>query len=195
MKKINNDEISRWHDNGIYAPGRLIDCMDDIDEEKAKEVIKNIRLLDFVSDDDITILLATEGGDVSWGLEIVDAIKECNSKVTIHIVGPCFSMGAIIAQAADYRKISKNATMMIHTGKDSYPEDHPLNNERWIKENKRIGSIADDILFKKIKKKKPRFKKEAFNKLLVFDTIYTAIEVIDMGLADIIVEHKGFGDE
>jgi len=190
--KLHNDEISRWHDNGIYAPARLIDCMDEISETKAKQVIKNIRLLDFVSDGDITILMATEGGSVTWGMEIVDAVKECNSKVIIHIVGPCWSMGAIIAQSADHIKMSENATMMIHTGQEEYPEDHPLNTERWVKENKRMGDIADNILFEKIKKKKPRFTKKQFDALLIFDTILPAKKAIEMGLVDEIAEHKEF---
>ena len=128
--KLIPEEISRFHSDGIYVPARLIDCMDDITEEKAKQVVKNIRLLDFVSDEDITVLLATEGGDVSWGMQIYDALKECVSKVVIQIVGPCWSMGSIIAQAGDHIKISQNATMMIHMGQQNYPEDYTLKRAR-----------------------------------------------------------------
>lgn len=79
---------------------------------------------------------------------------------------------------------------MIHIGSDEYDEDHALNIERWIKENKRIGKIADNILFQRIREKKPRFKFEAFKDLLIFDTIYTAKQAVDMGLADQIADHK-----
>ena len=189
---IKTDELDQWHEHGVYKAARLIDCMGDIDEEKATQVIKNIRLLDFINQRDITILLSTSGGDVHWGMEIVDAIKECGSKVIIHAVGPCWSMGAIIFQAGDYRKISKNATVMIHVGSQEYPEDHTLNIERWIAENKRVGGVADNMLFQKLKKKNVRLTKKQFDKLLQFDTIYTAEDVIENGLADEIVSHREF---
>lgn len=192
MATIKTDELDQWQEHGIYKTARLMECMGDIDEEKAKQVIKNIRLLDFISDKDIVILLATTGGEVCWGMEIVDAIKECNSKVTIHAVGPCWSMGAIIFQAGDYRKISKNATIMIHTGTSEYPEDHALNMERWIAEDKRIGGVADQILFDKLKKKNIKLTKKQFDRLLEFDTIYTAEAALENGLADEIAQHREF---
>ena len=88
--------------------------------------------------------------------------------------------------------VSASATVMIHIGNQGYPEDHALNIERWIAESKRIGDIADNILFRKIKMKKPRFRKQKFDELLIFDTIYTANQAIEMGLADKIAEHKSF---
>lgn len=188
--KVKTDELDQWHDYGVYTPARLIDLSGDIDKETATEVIKNIRLLDHVGSNDITILINSGGGDVAQGMAIYDAIKECDSKVITHVVGPTASMASIIFQAGDERIISSNATLMIHIGSDEYDEDHALNIERWIKENKRIGKIADNILYQKIKQKKPRFKKESFDQLLVFDTIYTAKQAVEMGLADRTAPHK-----
>lgn len=190
--KVKTDELDQWHDYNIYTPARLINLDGDIDKETASEFIKNIRLLDHVSDRDITVLINSGGGDVAQGMAIYDAIKECHSKVITHVIGPTSSMASIIFQAGDERIISANATLMIHIGSDEYPEDHKLNVKRWIKENDRIGDIADDILYKKIRQKKPRFKKEKFQEILTFDTIYTAKEAIEMGLADKIAEHKAF---
>lgn len=192
MANIKTDELDQWHDYGVYTPARLIDCMGSIDEEKAKEVIKNIRLLDFVSDKDITILLATEGGDVHWGMEIFDAIKECNSKVTIHAVGPCWSMGSVILQAGDFRLISPSATVMIHLGTSAYPENHVLTQKQWIEEHDRIEKETQEILYKKMKEKDLKFTKAKLQKLLTFDTIYTAEDTIKVGLADKIEDHKSF---
>ena len=191
-KRIKTDEFDQFHDYGVYSPARIIDLSGEIDEDNAVEFIKNIRLLDHANDQDITVLINSEGGDVSQGMAIYDSVKECNSKVITHAVGPCYSMASIIFQAGDHRKISANATVMIHTGKEGYPEDHPLNNERWLAENKRLGKIADNILFEKIKKKKPRFQRKRFEELLVFDTIYTSEQAVEMGLADEIATHKEF---
>lgn len=192
MANIKTDELGQFHEYNIYTPARLINLSGEIDEEVAVEFVKNIRLADHVTDKTITVLLNTPGGNVEQGMAIYDAIKECHSTVITHAVGPCWSMGAVIFQAGDKRIISQNATLMIHVGTDEYPEDHSLNLERWIKESKRIGKVADDILYKQIKKKKPRFRRSEFNKLLMFDTIYTAKDSVDMGLADEIAEHVGY---
>ena len=187
---VKTSELDQFHDYGVYTPARLIALSGEIEEEVAIEVIKNIRLLDHVNSEDITILINSGGGEVAQGMAIYDAIRECNSKVITHVVGPTASMASIIFQAGDERVISSNATLMIHIGSDEYDEDHALNIERWIKENKRIGKIADNILFQRIREKKPRFKFEAFKDLLIFDTIYTAKQAVDMGLADQIADHK-----
>lgn len=192
MAQVKTDELDQLHDYGVYTPARLIDCIGDIDEDKAKEFIKNIRLLDHTNHKDITVLIGTDGGSVHWGMAIFDAIKECNSKVITHAIGPCWSMGACILQAGDERRISANATVMLHEGQMKLDEDHPKNIERWYKEFKRIGQVYDEIILKKIKEKKPRFRKDRLNDIMVFDTIYTAEKVIEMGLADKIQEHKSF---
>lgn len=190
--QIKTDSLDQWHQYGVYTPARLIDLSGEICEETAVQFIKNIRLLDHVTEKDIKILINTEGGDVAQGMAIIDAIKECQSKVITHAVGPAHSMGAVILQAGDKRLISANATLMIHIGKAEVPEDHTHNVDRWYKECKRLGKIADDILFDKIKKKKPRFQRKKFEEIITFDTIYSAEKAIEMGLADRIVEHKSF---
>jgi len=187
---VKTDELDQWHEYGVYTPARLIDCGGDIDEAKATELIKNIRLLDYVNNNDIVILINTQGGDVHQGMAIFDAIKECNSKVITHAVGPCWSMGSIILQAGDIRKISANATLMLHIGTEEMPENHPTINRRWMKENDRIEKVIVDILYKKIKQKKTRFQKKQLNEMIVFDTILTSKQVIEYGLVDTIEEHK-----
>ena len=195
MSKVKTDELSQFHEYNVYTPARLIYLQGDIDEDSASEFIRNIRLMDHVTDKDITVLISSQGGDVHHGMSIYDSIKECHSRVITHVVGPCYSMASIIFQAGDERLISSNASLMIHVGQEGYDADHPKNLQRWIKENKRIGEIADNILYQKIKKKKPRFTRKKFEDLLIFDTIYTSKQVIEMGLADKIVEHKEFTDE
>lgn len=192
MSNIKSDSLDQWHEYGIYTPARLIDLSGEIDKNKAVQFIKNIRLLDHVTDKEIKVLINSEGGEVKQGMAIIDAILECQSKVITHAVGPCYSMASIILQAGDERWISSNATIMIHCGDEGYEPDHPKNIERWIKETRRQGKIADSFLYEKIKSKKNRFTKNKFNELLTFDTIYTAQQSVDMGLVDRIVEHRSF---
>lgn len=192
INRVKTDELDQWHEYDVYTPGRIIALMDEINEESAKKFIKNIRLLDFVSDKDIVVLLATEGGDESWGLQIFDAIKECHSKVIVHSVGPCWSMGGIILQAADVRKISASATVMLHMGSRSYPDDHPLNLDKWIEENARIDEQIEDILLKRMRQKHPKLTRKQLRNMTIFDKIYTAEQAVEAGLVDKIEEHKSF---
>ena len=190
VSNVKTSELDQWHEFGVYTPARLIDLSGEIHQEKATEFIKNIRLLDYVSDKEIRVLINSEGGDVRAGMDIVDAIKECQSKVITHVVGVAESMAAIITQAGDERLISYSGSIMIHVGQEGYDLNHPRNLEAWMKESRRLGKLADGLLFKQIKKKKPRFTKKAFDELITFDTIYTSKEAVDMGLVDRIVEHK-----
>lgn len=190
--RIKTDALDQYFEHGVYTPGRLLDLSGEIDEEKATKFIKGIRLLDHVGDEDIRVLINSPGGEVHQGLAIVDSIKECQSRVITHAVGAAWSMAGIILQAGDERIVSDNATLMIHIGSEGYDEDHPLNVERWQKEYKRIEKINEDILFEAIKKKHPRFTRKKLKELLIFDTIYTAKQSIDMGLADKIEEHKTY---
>lgn len=192
MSTIKTSELDQFHEYNVYTPARLINFSGEVTQETASQFIKNIRLMDHVTDKDIIVLLNTDGGDVSQAMAMVDSIRECNSKVITHAVGPCYSAGAIIFQSGDVRRMSSNATLMIHLGAESYPEDHPLNIERWMAENKRIGVKSNSILFEKLKKKNPKLTKSQFDKLLIFDTIYTAEEAIKVGLADQIAEHKTY---
>ena len=189
---VKTDELDQWHEYDIYTPARLINLSGDINKKNASQFIKNIRLLDYVTDKDITVLISTSGGSVVHGMEIFDAIKECNSKVITHAVGPCWSMGSIILQAGDERIISTNASIMIHIGSEGYDDDHPENIKRWMKENERLDKITNEVLFKKIKEKKPRFKMERLQNMLMFDTIFTADKALEYGLVDRIAAHKSF---
>lgn len=190
--KVKTDELDQFHEYGVYTPARIIMLDGEIDSESASQFIKNIRLLDHVNSQDITVLIDSNGGSVRRGMSIIDAIRECNSKVITHAVGQCYSMAAIIFQAGDERLMSANSTLMIHVGEEGYDADHPINLDRWIKESRRLGDVADNLLYERIKEKKPRFKKEKFKELLTFDTIYTAEEAMEIGLADKIAEHKEF---
>jgi ATP-dependent protease ClpP protease subunit len=64
-KNIKTDELSQWHDYNVYTPARLINLEGSIDSDSASEFIKNIRLLDHVTDKDIIVLINSEGGSVS----------------------------------------------------------------------------------------------------------------------------------
>jgi ATP-dependent protease ClpP protease subunit len=56
------------------------------------------------------------GGTWENGMVIYDAIRSCRSYVTMLVHGQAYSMGAVILQAADFRVIQPNASVMVHAG-------------------------------------------------------------------------------
>ena len=63
---------------------------------------------------DVTIELDSEGGSVSDGLAIYNAIMTYEGKVTIHIDTIAASIATVICCAADHVIINSNAKYMIH---------------------------------------------------------------------------------
>lgn len=66
----------------------------------------------------LNVDLASFGGEVYYGFAIFDTLslykKERNLSLTITSFGPVMSMGALILQAGDVRRMSTNSVMLIH---------------------------------------------------------------------------------
>ncbi len=188
MARNISDHADTFHQHGLYLPTRTMVIDGDEDEEgeitikSASRDIKNLHILDNLGTGTITILMDLVGGDVLSGMRIYDAIAACKNKVVI-IADSAMSMGSIILQAGDERILSKNARVMIHAGSASY-SDHPRAIDNWRKYDKKMDVVHEDIYLEKIKQKKPRFTREQLQKMLEHDTILTAKEAVEMGLAD-----------
>lgn len=64
--------------------------------------------------EDVTILLDSEGGSVTDGLSIYNAIMQYSGSITVHIDAICASIATVIACAADRVVMNSNAKFMIH---------------------------------------------------------------------------------
>lgn len=62
----------------------------------------------------INLNLSSEGGSVSDGIAIYNALKGHPAKVNVFIGGWALSMGSFIAMAGDYVEMAENSLMMIH---------------------------------------------------------------------------------
>lgn len=189
MSRNIGENAEQFHDNGLYLNTRTVVIDGDEDQDNfeitlksARRDIKNLHVLDNLGQGDITVVLNCVGGDTLAGMAIYDAIRACKNRVVIsaHLA---MSMGSIILQAGDERILHPNATVMIHAGEVSYA-NHPKSVDSWRKYDKVMDKKHEDIYLEKIKQKKPRFTREQLQKLLEHDTILTAQEAVDMGLAD-----------
>lgn len=195
MARINKESIDRFYDYDIYLETRTIymgSAEVDLDGNESgtdpkmvEKVIKALHLLD-QKDEPITIIMNNPGGSYYDGMAIYDAIKACQSHITIKVFGVAMSMGAVILQAADERIMAPNARCMIHYGFMGF-DGHSKTFEKWADENKRINANMESILLDKIQDVKPNFTLKELQELLNHDTIYSAEETVRMGLADKVV--------
>jgi ATP-dependent Clp protease protease subunit len=120
MKSLNESEntskISNLHEHCIDEDHRRIYLCSDIDEDSEKTFITNINYLNSISNDTITIIASSCGGDVWHGMGIYDSIKISRSPIVYISYGVAASMGSIIPQAATTRLIMPHTTFMVHQG-------------------------------------------------------------------------------
>lgn len=199
MARVPTDDLERLMHHNVHVATKTIYMGSeevDIDGNEsgtdaamAARMIKALHHLDSATDPEkpITIIMNNLGGDVQHGMAIYDAIKACKSEVIIKVFGHAMSMGSIILQAADKRVMSPNSKVMIHYGTDG-AYGHPKIAQRWMDEAKKYNKWMLELYLEKIREKHPDFTKKQIDKLLDFDTIYSANKAVEMGLADEVLE-------
>lgn len=192
-KRINKDEVDRFHDYSIYIPKRTLYMGSEeisiehgesgTDGAMAERIIKNLIILEGMSSEPITIVMNNIGGDEYHGFAVYDAIRACKSRVTISVIGYAMSMGSVILQAADERIMAPTSRQMIHYGKWGV-DDHAKNSQKWAEERLKMDGHVEQLYLSKIKEKNPDFTLKRLQKMLNFDTFLSAEESVELGLAD-----------
>lgn len=91
-----------------------------IDYTIANRFIRNLRMLQGLSDEPILIHMKTCGGDWIEGMAIYQAILACPNYVTVLNYSHARSMSSLILQAADWRAMLPYSTFMFHDGTYSF---------------------------------------------------------------------------
>lgn len=197
MAKLIRDDVDKFHDYSLYIPQRTMFMGSEdyslehgesgTDGLMAERTIKNLAILEHLSNAPITIIMNNIGGDEYHGFAIYDAIKACKSRVTIKVFGHAMSMGSIILQAADERVVAPTSRQMIHYGTWGL-HDHAKTSQKWAEEGKKIDAWMEQMYLTRIKEKHPDFKLTKLKHLLDHDTFLTAKESVEFGLADSVLE-------
>ena len=196
MPRYAKEDLDRYFDYNIFSPKRLLflASRSDSDGEESgvnyemfNHFLKGITYLDSVNDQPITIHLNTMGGDWYHGMAIFRAIRACRSYVRIVVWGYACSMGSVILQAADSRVIAQSCILMIHDGSDEIVGD-ARSVERWGEQSKKNRQEMYRVYLDRIKEKHPNTTLKRIESLCSHDTIYSAEEAVEMGLADQILE-------
>ncbi len=131
----------------------------------------------------VTVIMNNPGGNWYHGMAIYDRITDSPCQVTILATGHVMSMGSIILQAGDKRLLTRNATMLIHSGTNGYV-GHSHDFARAAKENDRITLDMEQIYLGRMLAKDPTMNVEKLRQMLLFDMYIDAPKAIRLGLAD-----------
>lgn len=120
-----------------------------VDYRSASQFIKNMLLLDSLTDKPITVHMFSIGGEWEPGMAMYDCIANSKSVVTVVVHGQASSMSSIIMQAADKRIMMPNSHFMCHYGSNGY-EGHYLNFQAWAEYDKATLKIMIDVYADKV---------------------------------------------
>lgn len=185
-------DLDKLLEDGLSLETRTIAFSEEVNSESAEQFIRKLHALDNYKTGTITVTLTTEGGDVSAGLKMVDAIQLCKSYVRCICYAGVESMGTVILQAFDERIMTPNSYLMVHEG-ESGSVGKSMDREQWNKLLDHQENVCLDMYLKKINykqklKKKKQYTKKQLKELLLFDKIYLPNEAVSMGLADSVIE-------
>ena len=192
------ENIVRFHEENIYLPTRTIyfggspreldgQC-DEVTAHSAGQLIKNLHILECEKIAPITILLNTCGGEYESGMIIYDIIKSLKSHITIIGMGKVYSMGSIILQAGDNRILTENTSILCHDGYEGFSGD-VKSFERWADVAKLTRNKMYQIYYNKMKEKNPLLLLKDIEEMCSHDSIFSASESIEIGLADEVIQN------
>lgn len=157
-----------------------------VDYLMAERVIKGLSILDTTSGG-IKLIMNNEGGFWYDGIAMFDYIRNCKNTITMDVYGQAFSMGAVMLQAADHRRMSKHAKIMLHYGVDGIESTHPEIYRRWAKESLRVKKEMEDIFLERMSAKNPSITRRQLKEMLDFDTVLSARQAEEQGLIDEVI--------
>lgn len=198
MPSIPKDDISRFHEYGLYIPNRVIyfgsegydddECWESgVDYRSSRRLITNLICLDKIIKKVITIYWNSPGGDWEHGMAIYDVIRGLRSPVTMVGLGCVRSMGTIVMQACSRRILTANSSFMIHDGEDCYAGT-PKSAQAQAKEGRRSMDTMYEIYLSAVKKKKPNMTKKKLSQICGSDRYFDPQEALEWGFIDEVTE-------
>ena len=134
-----------------FSNNRKILLWNQVDDESAGKIVKQLLYLDSLSHDDIIFFINSPGGVISSGLAIYDAMNAIESDVVTVCCGQAASMGAVLltAGAKGKRYAWPSARIMIHQPLIQGQMEGPASDIKiQAEEMLRIRSITTSIIAK-----------------------------------------------
>ncbi|MCT2909668.1 Clp protease ClpP [Schleiferilactobacillus harbinensis] len=143
-------------------------------------VVSPSDIVDELPDDgsDVTLEIASDGGEVDPATEICNTLRSYSGNVTAKVVSNAYSAATIVAMGADKVQMAPGAKMMIHrASSDASGNVNDINKASGMLQTT-DNAIADLYA---TKTGKPA---EDFIKLMDSETWLTADQAIELGIAD-----------
>jgi ATP-dependent Clp protease protease subunit len=176
---VSSRTIYLWDGQSMDENGENI-----LDGSVSKNAIKCIKYLDRISNDPITIILNSNGGNVNDGYAIYDVMRTAKSKIIVEVSGVANSAATIVLLGADKKLCYENVEIMIHDG-TSFANGNMRDVENQVEFLKKERNNYYKLLAERTKKSK-KFWEQA----CLCDSYFDAEEALKLGLVDKIIKPK-----
>lgn len=179
-----NSGITQVSLEAKFFSKRCININGEITDESAVDFTDKILELNLESNEPITVLINSPGGEINSGLLMYDAIVGSKAPVRMICRGKAYSMGAVLLACAGKRYMLPNSELMLH---------QPMLGGRVSGNASSIKSISDSMLETKKKinsllAKHTGKTEEEIDKATDFDHYFSPDEAIAFNLCDEIIE-------
>lgn len=170
-------KIALLYQNHLDFDSRTVYLFDEITEKSALLFIKNLIMLDR-TDGEINIQINSVGGNVTDGFAMIDCITKLKNSTYGYVPGRASSMAVDILLSCTTRGMSKNASLMIHSGSIAVEGEITAAMNQAIADGKDLD-MSIDIWTKRLKINKKKIKE-----LLTTDTFIYAKDALKYGFVD-----------
>lgn len=180
----NNNGVTQVPLQAKFLGKRCVSISGEINEESAVDFTDKILDLNLESNEPITVLINSNGGEINSGLLMYDAIVGSKAPIRMICRGKAYSMGAVLFAYAKERYMLPNSELMLH---------QPMLGGKVSGNASSIKSISDSMLEtkKKINKllsKHTKKTEEEIDEATSFDHYFSPEESIEFNLCDEIIE-------
>jgi ATP-dependent Clp protease protease subunit len=167
-----------------FLDERRIFLFETIDAQSAKSIIAQLQHLDDVSDDPITLVISSPGGEISAGFAILDAMRSIQSPIYTVGTGMVASMAAVLLACGDKRYATPLTCVMVHQplgGAMGQASDIEITARQILKLKDLLNTMLAEKMGKSV---------EDVAKLTDRDTYLDAQEALAHGLIDEITPYQ-----
>ena len=176
----NNNGVTQVPLQAKFLGKRCVSISGEINEESAVDFTDKILDLNLESNEPITVLINSNGGEINSGLLMYDAIVGSKAPIRMICRGKAYSMGAVLFACAKERYMLPNSELMLHQpmlgGKVS---GNASSIDSMLETKKKINKL----LSKHTKKTE-----EEIDEATGFDHYFSPEESIEFNLCDEIIE-------
>lgn len=165
----------------VLYSSREIFLTEEVNSDTSAQLIKELMVLDKLSDEEVTIYINSPGGEVVSGMAVYDVISMMRAPVRTVCIGTAASMGAMLFLAGDKREMLPHTRLMIHDpafGGGNMAGKKPHELQRYVDKLKQTQDIIVDIIAEKTGKSK-----EEVGETTKEDAYFNVSEAMEYGLA------------